>query len=264
MDKELLKKIIGNPKFIPGIYNYCDRWCKRCSFTSRCANYALSEEQFTDLESHDINSKVFWQNMNTISELTLEILREIAGQEGIDLDTFAFKIEPVKKSSWKEMAENHECSRAARVYGDMTENWFTSAEESFIEKENELNLKMHLEVPDTNPVAEMNSLNDIIEVIHWYQHQIYVKIVRAIRGDMEERPEVPDGFPRDSDGSAKVALIGIDRSIAAWGKMWEHFPERKDDTLDLLVHLDRLRRKIEQVFPSARVFVRPGFDETNP
>ncbi|MCB0550950.1 MAG: hypothetical protein KDD19_25495 [Phaeodactylibacter sp.] len=29
---------------IPGIYNYCDRWCERCSFTSRCLLYAQEQE----------------------------------------------------------------------------------------------------------------------------------------------------------------------------------------------------------------------------
>ena len=40
-----------------------------------------------------------------------------------------------------------------------------------------------------------------------------------------------------------------------------HFPDREGEILDLLVHLERLRRKTEEVFPSARAFVRPGFDE---
>ncbi len=33
MDKEQLKKLAKDPKFISGIYNYCDRWCERCAFT---------------------------------------------------------------------------------------------------------------------------------------------------------------------------------------------------------------------------------------
>jgi hypothetical protein len=84
--------------------------------------------------------------------------------------------------------------------------------------------------------------------------------MRAIEADLRKRPEILDGLLRDSDGSAKVALIAIDRSIAAWGAMRNHFPEQEDTILDLLVHLDRLRRKIEKTFPDARAFVRPGFD----
>ena len=44
MDKEKLKKLLKDERLIPGIYNYCDRWCERCSFTSRCLNFASSEE----------------------------------------------------------------------------------------------------------------------------------------------------------------------------------------------------------------------------
>jgi len=51
------------------------------------------------------------------------------------------------------------------------------------------------------------------------------------------------------------------RSIGASGKLHEHFPERTDSILDILVHLDRLRRRVEQLYPQARNFKRPGFDE---
>ncbi len=27
--------------FIPGIHNYCDRWCERCPFSSRCRAFAI-------------------------------------------------------------------------------------------------------------------------------------------------------------------------------------------------------------------------------
>jgi hypothetical protein len=144
----------------------------------------------------------------------------------------------------------------------MVDNWFDSAEGLFEEKENELNLKVRLAIPNANPFEEAASLKDSMEVIRWYQHLIYVKIMRAIEGDLRRGPEILDGLPRDSDGSAKVALIAIDRSIAAWGAMRNHFPEQEDTILDLLVHLDRLRRKIEKTFPDARAFVRPGFDTT--
>jgi hypothetical protein len=77
---------------------------------------------------------------------------------------------------------------------------------------------------------------------------------------LEQAPQSLSGFPKDSDGSAKIALIAVDRSIAAWGQMHQRLPQREDDILDILVHLDRLRRKTETVFPNARAFVRPAFD----
>jgi hypothetical protein len=68
-------------------------------------------------------------------------------------------------------------------------------------------------------------------------------------------------FPKDSDGSAKVALIAIDRSMAAWAHMHNHFPSHKDQILSIIKHLDDLRKRVEHVFPEARNFIRPGFDE---
>jgi hypothetical protein len=58
-----------------------------------------------------------------------------------------------------------------------------------------------------------------------------------------------------------VALIGIDRSIAAWGKMYAIFPEKEDEIIELLVQLERLRRFTEKEFPDAREFNRAGFDD---
>jgi len=81
--------------------------------------------------------------------------------------------------------------------------------------------------------------------------------MRAATGN--ENNDISD--KQDSDGSAKVALIGIDRSIAAWGKLLSYFPEQEDELLDILVHLEKLRRTTENEFPDARAFIRPGFDD---
>jgi hypothetical protein len=52
----------------------------------------------------------------------------------------------------------------------------------------------------------------------------------------------------------------MDRSLAAWGEIAQQFPAEKDRLLDLLLQLDRIRKRTEMVFPNARAFVRPGFD----
>ena len=107
---------------------------------------------------------------------------------------------------------------------------------------------------------EAEDLKDAIEIIHWYQFQIHVKIKRGLHGKLADYKE-DDDFPKDSDGSMKVALIGIDRSIAAWGKMYAILPEKEDEILELLIQLERLRRFTEKEFPDAREFNRAGFDD---
>lgn len=264
MKKVHLKKIAENPNFIPDIYNYCDLWCERCPFTSQCEYYALNEEHFIDSESHDINNQIFWQNMTEAFQLPINMLKEIAKQEGIDLDSVDTKTVTTKEKFYRKTARNHECSRLAVIYGEMVDNWFTSAEKLFDEKEYAFDVRIQLEIPGTDPAAEMAGLKEVIDIICWYQYQIYIKLMRAIQGDIEGRSVTLDRLPRDSDGSAKIALIAMDRSIAAWENMSKLFPEQKDNILDLLLHLDRLRKKTEKVFPGAREFVRPGFDTMDP
>ena len=65
----------------------------------------------------------------------------------------------------------------------------------------------------------------------------------------------------DSHGSAKIALIAIDRSSNAWRAMLERMPEKQASIKPLLTRLEQLRRGLEKTFPRARDFIRPGFDE---
>jgi hypothetical protein len=263
MDKEQIKKLAQNKQFIPGIYNYCDRWCERCQFTSRCLNFALRDEESADPESRDITNELFWRKLAETFQVTLDLLKEAAEREGIDLDSLDSG-EPDQEQRYnEEVAKNHECCRAARAYGEMVDDWFDSEGDLFGQPEDELNLNELLEIPTISPVGEGAGLEEAVQVVRWYQHQIYVKLMRAARGRLEEKPEIDDEFYRDSDGSAKVALIGIDRSIGAWGAIRTYYPLGDRQIVDLLVHLDRLRRSVERVFPDARGFIRPGFDKVH-
>jgi hypothetical protein len=77
----------------------------------------------------------------------------------------------------------------------------------------------------------------------------------------EDEEERDDEFPSDADGSAKIALIAIDRSIGAWAVISHHDHRYAEEALEMISFLDRLRQAVEQTFPKARSFVRPGFDK---
>jgi hypothetical protein len=253
MDKQHIKKLAGDPNFIPGIYNYCDRWCERCPFTSRCMNFALSEEHFSDPQTRDLNNKAFWEKLSEIFRLTAEMVEETAREQGIDLDSMDLQATQDERESIENAAEDHECCRAAKSYSEWVKDWFDSAESLFEQKTDELSLQARLELPESDPAGQASGIKDAVDIIRWYQHFIYVKLARALQGKL-------DDVAGDSDGSAKVALIAIARSIAAWGQMCEHFPQRQDDVLDILVHLEQLRKKAQTTFPNAMAFIRPGLD----
>jgi hypothetical protein len=113
---------------------------------------------------------------------------------------------------------------------------------------------------DIDDEAKVVWLQDALEVIAWHQFFITVKLTRAYHSLVDEEEHAHD-WPRDSDGTAKVALIGLDRCVAAWVVVRDMLPEYKAVALDFMVRLNRLRTKVQAQFPNARAFVRPGFDE---
>ena len=89
-------------------------------------------------------------------------------------------------------------------------------------------------------------IEDAREVIQWYQYQIAVKTMRALSGPRRNSRKIRNReFPKDSDGSAKVALIGIDRSIAAWRLMQLSLPERETSIVPLILQLEDASDYIE-------------------
>ena len=94
------------------------------------------------------------------------------------------------------------------------------------------------------------------KIFAWFHFLIAVKISRAVtssaaaaRGDKSKRMTLV---------SAKVALIGIDRSLDALAAM---AVEDDDPRLELMAgQLRRLRREVESRLPEARTVVREGLD----
>jgi hypothetical protein len=250
MNRDRLKKLAADERFIAGIYNYCDRWCKRCPQTLRCLNFSVSEEEFSDPETRDIRNEAFWKKLSGILGEALELLKESAKKWGIELETLG-SIEDEENIKAKDVAaENHLLCRAAKRYSERVEDWFRERETLFFEI--------------AAAAREGVSLEEAIEVIRWYQYFICAKVMRAVRGNIDEKEERCDEFASDSDGSAKIALIAIDRSIAAWAVIQHYMTDGGQEVIDIIAFLDGLRQAVEETFPKGRSFIRPGFDQFDP
>ncbi len=234
MRRRTLTELATNPDLISGIYNYCDRWCERCPLTSRCLVYATEQEDNDMFENHDLRNEAFWKKLGTIFQETREMIGDWARSAGVDLTAFHDDVSCHKRR--RQLVDNHPLTNAGKKYANAASDWFREFDQTM----------------------EVSNTEDAREVIQWYQYQIAVKTIRALSGQKEE---LEADFPKDSDGSAKVALIGIDRSIAAWRMMQLSLPEREESIVPLILQLERLRLRLENGFPEARNFVRPGFDE---
>ena len=262
MDKEELLSLAKDPKYIPGIYNYCDRWCERCPFTSRCLNCTLVEPQFGDLEEIDELNAAFWQRLSDMLQGTLAMVKEMAQEKGFDIESMENDEACSRQAAVKESALADLLSHASKRYAESVDDWFNLNDDLLYDKEAKLN-QIRL-APQNDPVKEAADIKDAIEVIRWYRYQIHVKLARACKSAIEEESGSYDDFTKDSDGSAKIALIGIDRSRAAWNILGRYFPEKRSEIINLIALLENIQRMVEIRFPHARVFVRPGFDNTAP
>ncbi len=255
------KKNSEDSNYIPGIYNYCDRWCERCPFTSRCLNFEMSEEKFGNLQSVDITNEAFWKKLSETLDETLNMLKEMAEEQGIDLDSLDIGDDEKLQKRFDEKTVVHILSHMSKAYITMVNDWFELNAYLFEHNEDEIDTNSALYEIQSPPQEDTVTLIDSIEVIRWYQHQIYVKLKRALHSAQDEHFEILNDFPKDSDGSTKVALIGMDRSINAWGEILKYFSDQKKNIINIITHLERLRKRTENEFPDARAFVRPGFDE---
>ena len=255
MDKEGLIKRAKDPKYIPGIYNYCDRWCERCQFTSRCLNHSIEEDQNCKLEEIDEANEIFWYSIKDSFELAFSLIEDLAKEERADLESI-------------EIDEDDEIDNKVDIlthismnYANMVDEWFKNNQNII---ENELlkpKKQSHLQLIHPHTTQIPIPLKEVIEVISYYKYAITVKLSTAIKSRDNEAKIGLEDISKDSDGSAKIALIEIDRSINAWSKLLKYFEYEKRDTLKIINYLKQIREIAEKEFPNARLFIRPGFDE---
>ena len=288
MDADELDDLARDPRYIPEIYNYCDKWCTRCPYTARCLDFALHERIWADLPrrirlrdeaARRAEAAATQEEPPHPADAPVEEPEEPREHEPPPPTGDA--PEPMRYFSREEGMEqvlrgpdpgnmgirDHPACRAAWQYVLAAMTWLM---------EHHALVQHHLEPiaaqpPDDpaapDPAEDAVLLRDAIEVIRWYHWAIWTKIARALLGAQQEDPllgaELADG-PSDSDVSAKIALVEMDQSLAAWGDVRRLLPSTAQAVDEMLVHLVRLRRLVEQTFPDARSVVRPGFDAPPP
>ncbi len=244
-----MDEILKREDLVSGIYNYCDRWCERCTFTSKCMNFLMDQDM--NNECNDISNKEFWEELS----LQFEICADMIKENFPDFD-FDNSDEPVKMKKEKKS----EAEIKAREYGLNVHKWFEENKE-FVNQKAESMASVSQE--------KVLSMIDAVEVINWYRFFIPGKVFRATRKENEDYSDMDDELKQtieeansyDSLGSAKIALIAIERSLQAFSFLYTHMPEKEDDVLNFLSDLSVIKRKLSKAVPGAVDFKRPGFDD---
>ena len=249
--KKTLLDLAKSGRFIPGIYNYCDRWCERCTMTSKCLNFnheKAMKEGNADTETNDMSNEKFWENLRLSFQVTLELLEEDAKRFGVDLND-------LPDMEIKE-PEEKPVEKLAKTYSRKMLKWLQANNENLKIKAEQLLIAGY---DETRAVK----FADAWEVVQWYSVFIAAKVHRA-HFELDERLEdEEDKYNVFSDnlGSAKIAIIAIQRSIGALSAMYSAMPENEDDYLQFLSLLSKIKKLMLETFPTAMDFKRPGFDD---
>ena len=119
-------------RFIPGIFNYCDRWCERCEFSHRCRNYAMELAEGTSDAERDINNAAFWNKLSSHFAMAKALLQKIAEEEGVDLSP-----ESLEEAAAEEKARKKLALKDGRVCDKMAEKYWRGVQ-AFFKKQPEL------------------------------------------------------------------------------------------------------------------------------
>jgi hypothetical protein len=232
MSLPIFSQVSLDPTLIKGVYNRCDQWCMYCPVTARCLAYRCSPE----IRSGE--QDIFRSLADRVYEgiTFFKRLCEAAGRPTPEIDELLAD-DPRAKTTVP--AVDDPLERAGARYARLSHAYLASRKDHPCE--------MIWRPSGPTP----------LEVFAWFHSLIAVKIYRALlcsaaaaRGDTSRTA--------DALISAKIALIGIDRSLDALAAM---AIDDDDARLELLRgQLRRGRREVEARFPEARGVVREGLD----
>jgi hypothetical protein len=224
--------VAADPMLIPGIYDACDQWCMYCRVTSRCLAYRCTPNPQAAKQS-------IYRNLAERLHEGMIFLKRVCEAEGRPTP----EIDAMLSGRLDQMplvAVDDALERMGRRYAQLSDTYLLSRPD----------FPFEMRPRPSGPTP--------FEVFAWFHRLVPAKVYRALvsaaraaRGDT--------GCRQDALASAKVALIGIDRSLDALAEMTR---EDDDPRLELLQrHLRRLHREVEARFPEARRFVRRGLDD---
>ena len=222
--------------FIEGIFDYCERWCETCALTSWCSVFA------------DIAA----------AEAALDpSLKAVVEAPPLPQDV------PPAPANWvqKLIAEATEAASEPLSEEECGQGRLTVApgHAAILARGHAYCGRVHVWLQGRNGFS-INDGGDPRAVVGMFRTLIPGKIFRALTMLERETPEEGD-WPADYDGSAKVALLGIERSHVAWLQMADRGLASSAETAPFIADLVWLGEELERVFPHARAFVRPAFDE---
>jgi hypothetical protein len=216
-------------KEIPGVYKYCDDWCEYCCVTGRCASHRVRREW-------DARRKA---GAPMTRKDMIAFTREVAAADGDTTPGLDALLAGDPKGEYQPAAADEGLVRTA--------NQFAAGSAFLLQRTGWI-------PPASGVLGRPPGPKDVLA---WYHIFLAARASRALVAAARADRGIP-GEREDAQGSAKIALISIDRSRAALERLAR--VSHAKICRHLIQMLDTLAAGLEARIPGARDFVRIGLD----
>jgi hypothetical protein len=170
------------PELIAGIYNYCDTWCERCMFTSRCRSFQLQTE--TGLNKPLDKGENLVQQLTEALALTKQYIDNLTSAKGLngpdtptDEQVQLLEAKAVEGTNAAgQVTRHHPVALLANEYMRLSGVW-SKEEKNLLEQAGQqqlLDVELGLRTQE-EAMPTLNALKDAWEMIRWYRTLIPVK-----------------------------------------------------------------------------------------
>src|SRR5262245_11263328 len=171
---------------------YCDRWCERCAFTTRCSAYAVHAA----LAMCDGDFAAAVELAVGVPPDTERPRRQRFEEQLTEYHPTERELAEVgrKVDEREERIDESPLTTDAVVASTLTVQWLSAHRKSLEDHDD-------------------HSVRDACEIASWDRHLIAAKLHRALSGRDEaehDRSTEDDPIQNDWNGSAKVVLISLD------------------------------------------------------
>ncbi|HEY7676851.1 MAG TPA: hypothetical protein VIG69_07250 [Candidatus Methylomirabilis sp.] len=227
--------------FIPGVHNYCDRWCERCAFSSRCRSYAIEMAIAVEGPEKALGDPEAWEDSEEGGPglpFTPDAGEDAVADEEIEGEMLRHDVADV-------LARVHPLADAAKALIDLAAPLIEGAA---------------ARVEGRGPDAA--AFRDPFETLARYRFFIPAKVHRALSGrESSEILDEQEALQSDANGSAKIAHITCAAAREAALRLGRLDPPLAQRAAAFAGAAERVLALLDEAFPHHRAFRRPGFDD---
>jgi|GEM_PF-5249105 len=240
---------------IPGIYNYCDRWCEKCPLSHRCLLFLQQLEAGSGVNDLEAAENHFLDELDSLLENQNEEIEEYnSDYEELAPDDEIFHPKANDDEDVGSQVRKSQLLQLCGLYRELMKPFLDIL----------IPERIHTFILKTeNSENKFQLIQEHLDTLRYYLFFFEAKFYRALSGKISgDEVRFEPNYPTDSEASAKIGMICVDKCRRAVIDIWDLFYSREQDQaiFHALSLLDQIKKESLKEFPQAPFVKRPGFD----